>query len=418
MKELLTNLPSEPGVYLFKDSSGKIIYVGKALNLKNRIQSYFQKNSVGKTALLVRNILKIETIKVSSEIEALLLEASLIKKHQPYFNNRLKDDKDYLYIIFTKEDFPRVLTGRKKNTKKALAYFGPFTSSNAAKTTLKITRKIFPFRTSCRPNSKKACLSYHLGLCPGTCIGQITKAEYKKTLVRLRRFLNGETKWLIKDLERLMKEQSKKLNFEEAQKIKHKIDSIQFTTQKIEDVEKYLTGPEVLESIYEKQLLEFQQMLRLEKLPTRIECYDISNLSGTSATGSMVVLENGAVSKDQYRRFKIKRVKGINDPAMMAEVLDRRLKNDWPKPSLIIVDGGRTQLNAVLKVLKDHNSQIPVVGLAKKLEELYLPDQIKTLRLAKDSQALYLLQRIRDEAHRFAITYHRKLRSKVFLGKS
>jgi len=416
MRNILKNLPKVAGVYLFKDKDQKVIYVGKAINLKSRISSYFQGGVSGKLNLLVSRISSVETIKVSSEIEALLLEAFLIKKYQPYFNSKLKDDKDYLYIIFTKENFPKVITGRKKDTVKAKSFFGPFTSSNAARQTLKIARKIFPFRTACRPNTGRACLSYHLGLCPGVCAGVISKEKYSKILSRLKRFLNGETGWVIANLEKEMRSAAKRLDFEEAEKIKLKINSIKTTTRKIEDVQRYLSGPEVLNNRYEQELASLKDFLKLTKIPERIECYDISNLGKDFAVGSMVVMKRGQISKEDYRRFRIKSVEKVNDPAMIAEVLSRRFENNWPRPDLILVDGGRTQLNAASKVLKSFGISTPIFGLAKKQEQLYSLYQVKPFSLPKNSLALYLLQRIRDEAHRFAISYHRKLRNKGFFG--
>lgn len=417
-KYILKRLPTTPGVYLFRNSKKQIIYVGKAINLKHRVTSYFQKNlNSEKTLLLVSQIKNLEVIKVNSELEALLLEVNLIKKHQPFFNSQLKDGKDYLYIIFTKDDFPAVLTARKPDLEKAKFYFGPFTSSRSARTTLKIIRKILPFRTTCRPNSGRACLFYHLGLCPGVCDSKISKKDYQKILIKVKAFLEGKTEKVILGLQKEMEMFSKKLEFEKAAVAAQKIDAIKKTTQRFEEVEKYLSGPEVLDSIYEKQLFELQENLKLPKKLERIECYDISNISGTNATGSMVVLENGQVSKGEYRRFRIKHVVGSNDPAMMKEVLLRRFKNTWPLPDLLIVDGGKTQLGAALDAMKESQITLPVIGLAKKLEEVHLPGQKQTLRLPRSSRSLFLLQRIRDEAHRFAISYHRLLRSKQFLDK-
>lgn len=418
MKFDLKNITANPGVYLFKNTAGKIIYVGKAINLKNRINSYFQKiNQTPKTKLLVTEIADLETISVQSELEALLLEAKLIKKFQPEYNSQLKDDKDYLYIILTAEEFPAVITGRKQDLVKASDYFGPFPSANAARQTLKTLRLVIPFRINCRPKSLRACLGYHLGLCPGVCAGTITAKEYRNNLRRIKKFLNGETKNLVGEMEKEVKSYAKTLNFEKAAEIQKQINAIKNITTKIESVEKYLTGPRLLENRYENQLLELKEVLRLEKLPERIECYDISNISGTEATGSMVVLEGGQTAKNDYRRFKIKKVKSSNDPAMMREVLTRRFKNSWKKPDLIIVDGGKTQLSAALEVLAKQKLKIPVFGLAKKLEEIHRPGDRQTIRFGKYSGALQLLQRIRDEAHRFAITYHRYLRSKNFLVK-
>ncbi len=409
-------LPSFPGVYFFKNRRGKIIYVGKAINLKKRVASYFQKNlELAKTQALVTEISAIDFIEVASDVEALLLEAKLIKKHQPYYNSRLKDDKDYLYIILTKEDFPKVTTGRKRDIERAKNYFGPFTTARAARDTLRLARRIIPFRTTCKPNSGRPCLSYHLGLCPGVCAGVISPKDYNKLLNKLQKFLSGDSGKLVKQLETEMKRQARGTHFEEAAKLRNSIEAIEKTTRRYEEVDRYLEGPEALEVIYQKQLEDFATKLKLPSLPNRIECYDISNFQGSNSVGSMVVLSLGKINKDEYRRFKIKRVEGINDPASMAEVLDRRFHNDWEWPDLIVVDGGRTQLNAALEVLGRLKINIPVVGLAKKLEELYLPNQKETLRLPKNSPGILLVQRIRDEAHRFAITYHRKLRSKAFI---
>ncbi len=414
----LKKLPVNPGVYLFKNKSGKIIYVGKAINLKNRVGSYFKKNLQNeKSKLLLSEIENLETIQVRSEIEALLLEAKLIKKFQPQFNAQLKDDKDFLYIIISKENFSAVITGRKQDLDKAKTYFGPFPSANAARITLKTLRRILPFRINCRPNSKRACLGYHIGLCPGVCTGRISQRDYAKTIARINKFLSGDSQKLILELEADVNKFSKNLEFEKAAVVQKRIDSIKHITQKVESVEKYLSGPSLLESRYKAQLEDLKSSLFLDKIPERIECYDISNISGKNSTGSMVVFVAGEINKNEYRRFKIKTVSGINDPGMMAEVLERRFKNNWGKPDLVIVDGGKTQLSAGLGVLNKFNLKIPIVGLAKKLEEIYIPGRENTIRFKSNSPALFLLQSIRDEAHRFAISYHRLLRSKSFLQK-
>lgn len=414
--ESYKSLPNFPGVYLFVNKESKVIYVGKAINLKNRVGSYFQKNLLdNKTQALVSNISKISFVEVSSDIEALLLEAKLIKQYQPFFNSRLKDDKDYLYIIFTKEDFPKVITGRKHDTRESLIYFGPFTTATATRDTLRLARKIFPFRTTCRPNSNKACLSFHLGLCPGVCIGVVGKTEYQKNLKKLEKFLNGETTGLMKKLEMEMEAASKAGKYELAAKLRDSLLAIKKTTRRYEEVEKYLSGPNAIETLYLDQAKSLAQVLHLRSQLKRIECYDISNFQGKESVGSMVVLQNGKINKSEYRRFKIKTVSKINDTASIAEVLTRRFKNVWELPDLIVVDGGRGQLNAAQTVLNQFNLKIPVIGLAKKNEEIYRTDSKLTLKLARNSPAILLIQRIRDEAHRFAISYHRKLRSKLFL---
>lgn len=418
MVSLTKNVPAEAGVYLFRDRKNKVIYVGKAINLKARVSSYFQKNlGNAKSALLVERIAEVDYFKVMSEFEALLLEAKLIKKYQPYFNSQLKDDKDYLYIKITSEDFPKVLTVRKKSLEAAKIYFGPFPNATQARSTLKLARRIFPFRTTCQPNSARACLNYHIGLCPGVCIGAISSKDYQKQIRRLRGFLNGNTGEITNQLHQEMLVLARQLRFEEAAKIKNSLVAIKATTRPIEDVERYLSGPDVLEGVYQTQIRDLAAMLNLDQDLVRIECYDISHISGTNTVGSMVVFHNGAASKDDYRRFRIKTVPGINDPAQLAEVLSRRFHNDWPHPQLIIVDGGRTQLNAAKKALEKLDLGIPVFGLAKRFEEVYIPGQVRTLRFQNNSPALHLLQRLRDEAHRFAISYHRYLRSKEALTR-
>ncbi|HSX58041.1 MAG TPA: excinuclease ABC subunit UvrC [Candidatus Saccharimonadales bacterium] len=409
-------VPTFPGVYLFKDKNKEVIYVGKAINLRARVSSYFQKNlEQEKTRALVENIAYVDFIEVASDVEALLLEAKLIKQYQPFYNSRLKDDKDYLYIIFTKEDFPKITTGRKRDIENSYTYFGPFTTARAARDTLRIARRIFPFRTTCKSNSGRGCLSYHLGLCPGVCAGVISRKDYRSSLKKLTSFLNGESNKLLTELSKEMIEASKKQDYEEALIVRNKISSIEKTTKRYEDIDKYLDGPEVLEGIYNSQLKDLAEELNLSRIPQRIECYDISNILGKNSVGSMVVLIDGKISKADYRRFKIKTIEGINDPASMAEVLTRRFHNNWDHPDLLVVDGGKTQLGAAVAVLDQLELSIPVIGLAKKNEEIYRPNEKKPLVLPKNSKALLLVQRIRDEAHRFAITYHRKLRAKSFL---
>jgi excinuclease ABC subunit C len=283
-------IPKFPGVYLFRDQDNTVIYVGKAINLRARVGSYFQKNlQNSKTQALVEKVSEIDFIEVVSDIEALLLEAKLIKEYQPFYNARLKDDKDYLYIIFTDEDYPKITTGRRRDIESALVYFGPFTTARAARDTLRLARKIFPFRTNCRPGSGKACLSYHLGLCPGVCIGAVSSKEYRRQLKKLENFLDGNTRSLLSKLKREMEDSSRKLDYETAAILREQISSIEQTTRRYEEVDKYLDGPSALEGVYESQLSAFAQVLNLPEPPARIECYDISNIQGKESVGSMVV---------------------------------------------------------------------------------------------------------------------------------
>lgn len=401
------DLPHQGGVYIFKNDQGRVIYVGKAIDLKKRIASYFSPSHVkndAKLSLLASEINKVETIVVESELEALLLEANLIKQYLPKFNVRLTDDKDYLYIKVTNESFPKITTARKHDLTNSLKYFGPFPSSKTVRSTLKSLRRVFPWCSG----GKKTCFYYHLGLCPGPCAGEINQKEYQKIIKRFIKFLAGKKEDLIKELTKEMANLSKKQNFEEAAKIKKTLDGINYLTQP-QRVAAYLENPNFLEGETKLALLELQRVLNLPKVPQRIEGYDISNIQGREAAGSMVVLTNGEVDKSQYRKFKIKISWRPNDVAMMKELIKRRLNHpEWSMPDLIIVDGGRAQVRAV-------QVKIPVFGLAKRMEWLY-PAAGEVIKLSKASPALKLLQNLRDEAHRFAIAYHRQLHRRAIIG--
>lgn len=410
----LDRLPQKIGVYIFKDSSGKPIYIGKAINIKKRVKDHFDlKNKDYRQKSLIKKTKKIEDILVDSEIEALLLEANLIKKYRPTFNSQLKDDKDYLYIKITNDDFPRVLTVRKKDLAGARIYFGPFPSANKVRETLKTLRKIFPFSIHCKPGMKRACLGYHLGFCPGVCIGKISEKEYKKTIKSLELFLGGRKEEVLSKLNRELGIYSDRLEYEKASEIKNKMEAVSYITRLTRTPSYYLE--EELGDIREKELLELAKNIGMASKPLRIESYDVSNLFGNQATGSMIVFTNGEPDKDEYRRFRIKTVRGISDVAMLGEVLERRFKNKWPNPDLIVVDGGKPQLNTALKAVKKVGFAGKVISLAKKFEQIYIPTMSKPLNLPRSSDALKLIQRLRDEAHRFAIRYHRTLRGKNFL---
>ena len=421
----------KPGVYIFKNKIGKILYVGKAIDLKSRVSSYFSCShlSSGRVNNLVAQINSVETIEVFSEIEALILEANLIKIYRPPFNIKLTDDKDYLYIKITKEDFPKVITARKKELLDAKAYFGPFPSSNTVRSTLKKLRMIFPwcsqkklFAVSCSPfasnsqkliaKSYKPCFYYHLGLCPGVCAGKITRQEYNKIISRVIAFLNGKKDQVLKDLETEMNQYSKNMEFEKAQNIKKTIEGINYLTQE-NNIQIYLENPNFVGDQNKKALESLKKDLNLGKIPERIECYDISNISGKLAVGSLVVLNNGDFDKKWYRRFKISSSAG-GDAAMIKEVLQRRIKHmEWPMPDLILVDGGRGQAKGANSELLMANSYIPVFGLAKRMEWLYKPNG-EIIKLPRSSLSLKMLQKIRNEAHRFALNYHQILRNKAW----
>jgi excinuclease ABC subunit C len=581
----LKNLPTKPGVYIMKDAMGKVIYVGKAINLRNRVRSYFhaQGDHTMKTRRLVAQIEDLEFIVTASELEALILECTLIKKHRPFFNVRLRDDKNYLYIKITlNEEWPRVFTTRRVEQDGA-RYFGPFASARSVRSTMELLNRLFPYRTCDRVitgKDKRACLYLFIHRCLGPCIGVTTKEDYAQAVQQAILFLEGKHDGVVKDIARNMNAAAEALHFERAAALRDKLNAIKrvaetqrvvSTTYSDQDViafarsngeacvqlffvrggrligrENYVLegtkeseDKEVLSSFLQqfydsatdipskillpneieemhiieswlkskkgtrvslrvqrkaedKQLvamaaenatetlaqlraqwladsqktmgavLELQEYLGLTTAPLRIECYDISNIQGASPVGSMVVFENGAPRNAHYRRFKIKTVQGANDFAMMQEVLRRRFKrvrhpdqqgggegegervegetdrqgetqptgtaadmaqdaakvkegeaDPWTiVPNLVIVDGGKGQLSAALEVLDDLGVEAPTVGLAKEHEEIYLRDQSDPLILPRTSQALYLVQRIRDEAHRFAITYHKKIREK------
>lgn len=389
-------MPETPGVYIMKDAKGGVLYVGKAVNLRRRVSSYFQRPHdyrISKMVSLVRNI---ETRNTDTAIEALILESNLIKKFLPPYNVLEKDDKSFLYVEITKEKFPRVLITRGKDLKtpgrglKIAKQFGPFTSSSSLKEALRILRKIFPWSIHLPTEKfKRACFEYELGLCPGTCIGEITSVEYKKNIARLVMFFEGKKEAIIRSLEKEMTALSKKREFEKAEKLKRQVFALNHIHEVALIKEDYLDGDAPVAKI-------------------RIEGYDISNISGTSAVGSMVVFVDGKPAKDQYKKFKIKTLQTPNDVGMLKEVIERRLghANDWPLPDIMLIDGGAPQVNAALDVLEGHSLRLRVLGLAKGPQRKN-NDVIGILPKDLD---LKTLVRVRDEAHRFAVSYHRKLR--------
>ena len=375
-----------------------------------------------KTQALVSKVKKIKTVVLNSEIEAFLLESHYIKKHKPKYNVKLTDDKAYPLIRVTIKDlYPKVLIARKTNDKNSI-YFGPFpNAAGSLRLTLKIIRKIFPYQSV--PNhAKRICLYYHLGLCPCPPVFASIefKKEYRKTIRHIINFLNGNTKKIIKDLTKERIVFSKNEEFEKANGIQNKIDAIKLITDPVYNQFDYKVNPNLIQDTLDNQLSSLRYLLsqngiRTKKLE-RVECYDISNISGTNATGSMVVFTNGEKDSSQYRKFKIRALDTPNDFAMIRQVLQRRMRHsEWLMPDLIIVDGGKGQVSSGLKVLKSVKKNIPLIGLAKR-EETIITSHLKEIVLPKNSDALKFIMRIRDEAHRFAITYHRKLRSKNFLN--
>ncbi len=420
-------LPEKAGVYLYSNDAGKTLYVGKANNLKSRVSSYFVKNAnLGeKTRLLVEQVAKIKIVIVESELEALLLEAFYIKKFRPRYNIRLSDDKSYVMIRITiKNPYPTILLARREEDKSSI-YFGPYPNSGAVKLVLKTIRKVFPYQSAIN-HPKRICLYNHLGLCP--CLPVFDSPElrknYKKNIKGIIRILEGQSPKIVKELEKQRDKLSKKENYEEANDINKKISALKIITEPFHKPFEYDLNPNLridLRTLETAELMKHlgENGLAVKKLH-RIECYDISNTQGTHATGSMVVFTAGEKDSGQYRRFKIKKDGIPNDFAMMEEVLQRRIRHitDWGLPDLIIVDGGKGQVSSALKALAVNNINIPLIGLAKREETIIIPKNTDFVEvsLPKNSKALHLIMRIRDEAHRFAITYHRLLRSKNALS--
>lgn len=418
LKEKLKTLPSVPGVYFHKNQQGEVIYVGKAAVLKNRVRQYFQNTEKDpKTAALVAEIADTDWIVVETEMDALFLESEMIKRYMPQWNILLRDDKTVSYVrINMKDEIPYVSTTRNPLDDGA-TYIGPFYAKNTILKALRILRKIFPFYE--KPYDGKKTLNTDLSLTPGIEIGKITPKEYKKNLHNLIRYLNGDRKKLILDLEKQMKTAAALHDFEEAAKLRDEYFGLKGLKRKI-----IFSDKEFLDLSSDKALLELKQLLNLQDPPRRIEGYDISHISGTNTVASMVVFQNGASDRTAYRKFKIRSSKN-DDTASMYEVIFRRLKHqEWPFPDLIILDGASPQLSAVLGLLSAAN--IPVVGRNKSGDHtrnadvnLIIPIKqpdgqylFQSKVYSNDSHLAKLITRIDEESHRFAITYHRQLRSK------
>lgn len=427
-KEELKQIPNNPGVYLFKDKKGSVIYVGKALNLKERIGSYFLAQTSVKNELLVRDILNYSIIEVSSEVEALILEANLIKKYKPHYNISLKDDKSFLYIVITDEKFPRLLPIRKNANVPIKYLFGPFPSSKTVRSVLKLIRKVFSYCTQ-SPKLKKACFYSHIKLC-NPCPGYINKTsgqkyldlrkQYKTNISYIKRFLEGNFNNLRGDLEKTMKSHSKNQEFEKAKSILNKIKQINYITHPYYKISSFLENPNFMENERRKSLTELYDLLSPHYKSVnnldRIEGLDISNISGKLATGSLVVFLNGEKQSSLYKRFRII-TKGPNDVSMIEELMTRRLKHkEWTYPDLILVDGGKPQVAKVADIISKYKLSIPVIGLSKRLETIVIPTQTSFMQinLKRNSLSLRLIQEIRDEAHRFSRSYHHLLVQKLY----
>ena len=554
IRRRLRAVPDSPGVYLFRDTRGQVIYVGKALRLRDRVRSYFNAAQPARTADLVKRVYDFEFVRCANEVEALVLECNLIKHYRPRFNIRLRDDKNYLYLkLPVTEEFPRVHYTRRVHDDGSL-YYGPYTSAQSLRSTVKSLRQLLPFRTCSEDvfRQGKVCLDFHIRRCPGPCEGKISREDYQARVREVALFMEGRSDLLTRDLRHRMAQAARGLDFENAARYRDRLAAI----EKIADRQKVLTRtrddqdlvayaregddvyvevayvrqgkmvghdghmlegardadePELLRSFVlqyyasathvprklllpgasaepqlvsgwlagrrggpvdvevpvrgrkrallsqlgdtaaeelkqhriqadydrsrtEPMLAALAEALELSEPPRRIECYDISNIQGDSAVGSMVVFEDGRPKSEHYRHFRIKAVRGPNDFAMLQEVLRRRfarLENALRRedsddvadrsfstlPDLILIDGGRGQLSAALEVLEAMGfADVPTFGLAKQREELFAPDRSEPIVQEHNSPGMFLVQRVRDEAHRFAITHHRKVRSKRALS--
>ncbi len=535
IKNALAVLPEKPGVYLMHDAEGKVIYVGKAVVLKNRVRSYFRNlaSHSPKVRAMVAKIAEIETIVTSSEVEALILECNLIKKYRPRYNISLKDDKTYPYLKITmQEDFPRLFATRRQSRDGA-KYYGPYADASAMHATVKLLRSMFPLRTCRTMNPDRPCLNYHIKRCLAPCAGLVSKAEYQQMIKSVCMVLDGRTTDLERELKQRMQDAAENYAFEEAARLRDQLQAVErlnesqkavtnnggdmdiigfaqdmtgiclqiffvrkgkligrdnFFLQDTGDtpqevltafvkqyyneatfVPKEIVLPYLLEadeqSVIEiwltdkaqrkvellkpqrgvkKELLqlandnalkllqerlrkgslslkndqqaaeELQQALDLPHSLMRMDCFDISHTQGSETVASMVVFRNGSISKKDYRKYKIVSAEGKPDDfKSMQEVVYRRYKDYEDLPNLVVIDGGKGQLSSALEVIRGLGlAELPVVGLAKREEEIFIPHRSISILLDRDSAALHLIQRIRDEAHRFAITFHRKLRGK------
>ena len=532
--EKVSHLPTTPGVYLWRDKYQRIIYVGKAINLRNRVRSYVQQdvNRSVKVTAMMRRAWDVETIQTKTEMEALILEATLIKEHHPKYNIMLRDDKTYPYVKITvQEDFPRLFMTRRLERDGA-KYFGPFTDVTAVHHVLRILRSYYPLRTCKSMKVERPCLQYHMHYCEGPCMKYVTVEAYRKYIDDIVALFEGKQVQVIQEITSKMEQASEDLEFELAAKYRDDLLSIQKVQEKqrmvtqrgdmdvlgmaidgpmaciqlffirsgrllgrenyfvqhegdspdlvmTEFIKQYyggstfipkelllpmdsvdrelfsewfssMKGQQVDVSVpqrgYKKDLIKMAEenaqnflaerrrqwqytidksggavkklaeVLDLPRLPERMECYDISHMQGAETVASMVVFEGGKPAKREYRRFKLKTVQGKPDDfASMAEIMERRYGNekDWPMPDLIIIDGGKGQLNAALPVIRAMGvTDVPVISLAKRIEEVFVEGESESIILEHHTPELQLLQQIRDEAHRFAITYHRRLRGK------
>jgi excinuclease ABC subunit C len=414
LKTKLERLPQSPGVYFFKDKDGKNLYIGKASSIRTRVKSYFLKNLIlSRGAWLVKMLEEVRDIdfeKTDSVLEALLLEARLIKKYKPRFNTKEKDDKSFSFVFITKEDFPVVSLVRERdllNNKKKFSegyVFGPFPKAKLLKEGLNIIRKIFPFRDEkcylSKSKIKRPCFNYQLGLCPGVCVGEISSTEYKKNIINIRLFFQGKKNKVISNLEKQRDTFSKKLKFEKADKTQKKINAL-----------KHIKDVSLLKNNDFESFESYVFRKKRNKKSFRVEGYDVSHLAGTYVVGVFSVVEDSKIIKEHYRKFRIKNSPGINDTKALEEVLIRRMNHrEWRLPDIIVVDGGIAQRNVASAVLKKNNKSISVVAVLK--DKNHRPFQfLGNMDLINKYKKEIVLAN--TEAHRFAVSYHRSLREKI-----
>jgi len=426
------HLPHAPGVYIMRDAAMEVLYVGKAKDLAKRVGQYFNPNRPDlKTQQLVPLIRKIDYLACESEREALIWERRLIQKHQPFFNSMWKDDKSYPWVkLSMNEEFPRLRVVRMKKRDGA-KYYGPYPKVTPVRSLLRglWKRQLFPLRpcnytfSTKKPLDKakiKSCLYYHTGECPAPCAEKISTKEYQRIAENAGLFFEGRFARLKKSFQSQMYAASKKLAYERAGQFRDNIEALDHMSERVRYSE-VRSGRVAKRLDDSRSVTDLQKALSLPKPPHRIECFDISHLFGKETVASMVSFSGGRPDKSQYRRFRVKTVTGIDDFASMAEVVGRRYKRlldeQSPLPDLVLVDGGKGQLEAARKALAAVRAKVPLASLAKRDEEIFMPGKKASIKLPADSPALHLLQRLRDEAHRFAVTFNRSSRSKRLLDE-
>jgi excinuclease ABC subunit C len=429
-REKVRGFPTTSGIYLMKDAQGRVIYVGKAKNLRNRAASYFQETAATDKRIKdwISEVVDIDFLAADSEVDALLLEARLIKDIQPKHNQDLKDDKSFPYLqITTGDDFPRVNFTREP-LDRGVKLYGPFPRAKSLRGAIQVLQKIFKFRTcsldieedDARWRWFRPCLLHAIDQCSAPCNLRIDKETYRKDIRRLRLFLDGKKDVVLAEMEAEMKEASKALHFEKAARLRDELKALQNINLR-GNLDKH-AQPEVFYVDPRKGLKGLQKVLHLESIPRTINCIDIAHLGGTETVGSLVTFIDGLPFKPGYRRYKIKSVKGVDDYASIREVVSRRIQGlqerDEPFPDIFMIDGGKGQLNAALSAFEALGVKPPtLISLAKQNEEIFVPGQSDPIVLKRRSFSLRLLQYARDEAHRFAQHYHHMLRKKRTLGE-